>query len=148
MKRDHVGGVFFAVVGIFFFLLSRDLPVGKLTQPGPGIFPIVLSLLLFTAGLIIFFSTAKENSKTDWRKGMSNLAKPAGIVLLTLVYIVLMNRLGYLLTSFIYLFSLFLLVCRYKWFFAAGLSGILAAASWIFFGKVLGIQLPPGPWNI
>ncbi len=148
MKRDQAGGFFFVFVGIFFFFLAIKLPVGKLTQPGPGIFPLALSLLLFTVGIIIFFSTAKEKTKIDWRKGFRDLAKPAAIVLLTLAYIILMGRLGYLLTSFIYLFSLFFLVSRYKWFFCAGLSGILAVASWIFFGKILGIQLPLGPWNL
>jgi putative tricarboxylic transport membrane protein len=148
MKRDQVGGFFFAFVGILFFLLSIKLPVGKLTQPGPGIFPLGLSLLLFTAGIIIFFSTTKEKTKIDWRKTFSALAKPAAIVLLTLAYIILLSPLGYLITSFIYLFSLFLLVSRYKWYLSAGLSGILAVASWIFFGKILGIQFPLGPWNL
>jgi hypothetical protein len=59
-----------------------------------------------------------------------------------------MGRLGYLLTSFLYLFSLFYLVSRFKLFFSAGLSGILAAGSWYFFGKILGIFLPMGPWNL
>jgi putative tricarboxylic transport membrane protein len=148
MKRDQVGGFFFAFIGVIFFLLSIKLPTGKLTQPGPGVFPLALSLLLCTVGLMIFFSTTKEKTKIDWRKGLPDLAKPAAIVLLTLAYIILLGRLGYLLTSFIYLFSLFLLVSRYKWFFSAGLSGALAIASWIFFGKILGIQLPLGPWNL
>ncbi len=79
---------------------------------------------------------------------MTNLGNPLAIILLTLAFIVLMDRLGYIATSFLYLFSLFLFVCRFKILFSAGLSGILAVGSWYLFGKTLGIHLPLGPWNL
>ncbi len=147
MKKDQVGGSFFAFLGIFFLLLSLKLPTGKITQPGPGIFPITRSVLLLAIGIVIFFS-AKEKNHLDWRNALPNLAKPSAIILLTLAFILLMGRLGYLLTSFIYLFSLLWVVCRYRVFFSAALSGTLAVGSWYFFGKLLGIQLPLGPWNL
>jgi len=70
------------------------------------------------------------------------------IILLTLAFIIFMGRLGFLIVSFLYLFCLFFLVSRFKWFFSIGLSVILAVASWFFFGKILGIFLPLGPWNL
>jgi putative tricarboxylic transport membrane protein len=147
MKKEHVGGLFFLFVGICFFFLSVKLPIGKFTQPGPAIFPLVLSLLLSIMGLLIFLS-GKGKPKIERAKDSENLAKPLAIILLTFAFIYFMGRLGYLITSFLYLFSLFFLVSRFKWFFSAGLSAILAAGSWYFFGKILGIFLPLGPWNL
>ena len=147
MNKDQAGGLFFLFVGVCFFFLSIKLPVGKFTQPGPAIFPLVLSLLLSIIGILVF-SSGKGNPEIDRAKDSGNLAKPLAIILLTLAFIFFMGRLGYLLTSFLYLFSLFFLVSRFKWFFSAGLSGILAAGSWYFFGKILGIFLPLGPWNL
>ena len=147
MNKDHAGGLFFLLVGICFFPLSIKLPIGKFTQPGPAIFPLVLSLLLSIIGLLIFFSS-KGKPKIDWAKDFENLAKPLAIILLTLAFIIFMGQLGYLVTSFLYLFSLFFLVSRLKLFFSASLAGILAAGSWYFFGKILGIFLPMGPWNL
>lgn len=147
MKRDQIGGLFFLFLGVSFFLLSIKLPTGKLTQPGPGIFPLILSLLLFTVGLLVFFSK-EEKTTVEWRKGLVNVGKPLMIILLTLAYIVLLSRLGYVATSILYLFSLFLFVCRFKIFFSAALSVILAVGSWYFFGKTLGIPLPLGPWYL
>ncbi len=147
MNKDHAGGLFFLFVGICFFFLSIKLPIGKFTQPGPAIFPLVLSLLLSIIGLLIF-SSRKDNPKIDWAKDFENLAKPLAIILLTFAFVIFMGPLGYLVTSFLYLFSLFLLVSRFKLFFSASLSGILAAGSWYFFGKILGIFLPMGPWNL
>jgi putative tricarboxylic transport membrane protein len=147
MNKERAGGLLFLFVGVCFFSLSIKLPIGKFTQPGPAIFPLALSLLLSIIGFLIFFSN-KGKPKMDWAKDFENLAKPFAIILLTLAFIILLAKLGYLLTSFFYLFSLFFLVSRFKWFFSAGLSGILAAGSWYFFGKILGIFLPLGPWNL
>jgi putative tricarboxylic transport membrane protein len=147
MNKEHVGGLFFLFVGICFFFLSIKLPTGKFTQPGPAIFPLVLSLFLSLMGLLIFLS-AKGKPKIERAKDSENPAKPLAIILLTFAYIFFMGRWGYLITSFLYLFSLFFLVSRFKWFFSAGLSAILAAGSWYFFGKILGIFLPLGPWNL
>jgi len=147
MNKDRAGGLFFLFVGVWVFSLSIKLPIGKFTEPGPAIFPLLLSFLLSIIGILIFFSS-RGKPKIDWRKDFTNLAKPVAIILLTLAFIIFMGRLGYLVTSFLYLFSLFLFVCRFKLFFSASLSGILAAGSWYFFGKILGIFLPLGPWNL
>jgi putative tricarboxylic transport membrane protein len=147
MSKNHAGGLFFLFVGICFFSLAIKLPIGKFTQPGPAIFPLVLSLLLSIMGLLILLSS-KGKEKIEWAKDLVNLAKPLAIILLTLAFIIFMGRLGYLITSFLYLLSLLSLVSRFKLFLSAGLSGILAAGSWYFFGKILGIHLPLGLWNL
>jgi len=149
MNKNHAGGLFFLLVGICFFSLSVKLPIGmgKFTQPGPAIFPLVLSLLLSIIGLLMFFSS-RGKPKIDWAKDFENLKKPLAIILLTFAFIIFMGQLGYLTTSFLYLFSLLFLVSGFKFFFSVGLSGILAAGSWYFFGKILGIFLPMGPLNL
>jgi len=147
MNIDRAGGLFFFFVGLCFFSLSLKLPVGKFTQPGPGIFPLVLSLLLTVIGILIFFS-GKEKQKTGRAKDLENSVKPLTIILLTLGFIIFMSPLGYLFASFLYLFGLFSFVSRMKWFISAGISGILAGGTWYFFGKILGIFLPLGPWDL
>ena len=147
MNIDRAGGLFFFLVGLCFLSLSLKLPVGKFTQPGPGVFPLILSLLLAVIGTLIFFSV-RAKGKIGWTKDLENSAKPLAIILLTLAFIIFMGPLGYLPASFLYLFGLFFFVSRFKWFVSAGVSGVLAAGSWYFFGKILGIFLPLGLWNL
>lgn len=147
MTKDHIGGLFFLFVGVWVFSLSIKLPIGKLAEPGPALFPLSLSILLSIMGILIFVS-GKGKTKIDWRMDFRKMAKPLAIILLTLAFIIFMGRLGYLVTSFLYLFGLFFFVCRFRLFVAVILSGILAAGSWYLFGNILGIQLPPGPWNL
>ena len=146
MTKDHVGGVFFFFVGVWVFSLAIRLPVGKLAEPGPALFPLSLSFLLSITGILIFFS-GQRKTKIDGRADFRKLGKPLAIILLTLAFIIFMGRLGYLLASCLYLFSLFFFVCRFRLFVGVILSGILAVGSWYLFGRVLGIMLPPGPWN-
>ena len=147
MTKDHIGGLFFLFVGTWVFSHAIKLPIGRLAQPGPALFPLSLSILLSIMGILIFVS-AKGKTKMDWRMDFRKMAKPLTIILLTLAFIIFLGRLGYLVTSLLYLFSLFFFVCRFRIFVAVILSGILAAASWYLFGNLLGIQLPPGPWNL
>jgi hypothetical protein len=147
MNIGRAGGLFFFLVGLCFFSLSLKLPIGKFTQPGPGIFPLALSLLLTGIGVLISFSR-EGKEKSGRAKDLDNPAKPLAIILLTIGFIIFMGPLGYLPASFLYLFGLFFFVSRIQWFVSAGLSGVLAAGSWYFFGKILGIFLPLGFWNL
>lgn len=147
MTKDSLGGLFFLFVGIWVFSLSIKLPIGTLAQPGPALFPLSLSIMLAIAGILILASS-KGKARVDWRADVRKSAKPLAIILLTLGFIIFLGQLGYLVTSFLYLFSLFFFVCHYRWFVAVGLSGILAAGSWYLFVDILGIQLPPGPWYV
>lgn len=147
MTKDTIGGLFFLFVGAWVFSLSIKLPIGRLAEPGPALFPLSLSVLLCLTGALILFS-GKGKTKIDWREESKKIAKPSAIALLTLAFIIFLGPLGYLVTSFLYLFSLFCFVCRFRWFVAVVLSGTLAVGSWYLFGNILGIQLPPGPWNV
>ncbi|HSR14002.1 MAG TPA: tripartite tricarboxylate transporter TctB family protein [Thermodesulfobacteriota bacterium] len=147
MKKDQIGGLLFLFFGVSFFFLSIKLPAGKFTQPGPGIFPLLLSILLSIIGVLIFFSR-KPAVQTDRGRGLAEFWRPVTIILLTLGYILLLDRAGYMATSFLYLFGLFFIVARFKILFSVAISGALAVASWYSFGQLLGILLPLGPWNL
>ena len=147
MTKDSIGGLFFLLVGIWVFSLSLKLPIGNLAEPGPALFPLSLSILLSIMGILIFVS-GKGKTKVDWRMDLRKSAKPLAIILLTLAFIIFLGQLGYLVASFLYLLSLFFFVCRFRLLVGVILSGTLAAGSWYLFGDILGIQLPPGPWNV
>ena len=104
MTKDHVGGLFFLFVGILVFSHAVKLPLGKLAEPGPALFPLSLSILLSIMGILIFVS-GKGKTKINWRMDFREMAKPLAIILLTLAFIIFMRPLGYLVTSFFYLFS-------------------------------------------
>lgn len=147
MSKESIGGLFLLFVGSYAFLHSIQLLIGTWRQPGPGLFPLLLSVLLCIVATLIFIS-GKGKEKIDWRGSIGQRMKPWQIVMLTIGFILAMKPVGYLVTSLFYLFVLFLWVCRFRMWVATILSALLAPATWYFFGKILGLHLPVGPWRL
>jgi hypothetical protein len=112
-------------------------------KPGPGVFPLILSVLLCMIGASLLFS-AKGQGRLRWGEIVRQKARVWQIVLQTGVFILTLEWLGYPLASAIYLFSLFSWTCRFRVGQAAGLAALLTVASWYLFVRFLGVQLPPG----
>ena len=50
--RNLVRGLFILAISLAFGLLSLRYPIGEFSQAGPGLFPLMVSSLLFLLGLI------------------------------------------------------------------------------------------------
>jgi putative tricarboxylic transport membrane protein len=147
MTKERGGSLIFLAAGIYGLVFSIQLPFGKWNEPGPGVFPLALSILLCVSGIGWFIhgkGKAEEKGNVDWGGLIRKLGTPLKIVGLTLAYIVAFDRVGYLLASLIYIFILFLWVSRYKLWIAAGLAILIGAGSWLFFERLLSVQLPKG----
>jgi putative tricarboxylic transport membrane protein len=150
MTRDRIASLLFLCTGIYGFYFSVQLPMGRWNEPGPGIFPFTLSVLLLISGAAWFIrgkGEAKkggEGEKVGAVAFIKNLATPLKIVVLTALFILAFNRLGYLVTSSLYLFILLLWVSRYRVVFSAVLAVAIGVGSWYFFAKILVVPLPQG----
>ena len=147
MNKDRAGSLLFLLAGIYGFVFSSQLPIGEWNQPGPAVFPLSLSILLCISGALRFIQE-KGKEKTDWGGLIKKSATPWQIVVLTLSFILALDWLGFLVTSFLYLFFLFRWVSQYKLGAAMVLALIFGLGSWFFFGKVLAVQLPTGLWHL
>ena len=144
MNKERIGSLFFLLTGGFALFHSLKYPIGSLNMPGPGMFPLALSILLCMLGIVIFVSGRREE-KFVWRIPIKQFARPLEIFVLTVGFVLAFEPLGFLITSFLYLFGLFLWVCRFRLWVALMWAIILMPASFIFFGKILGLLLPMGP---
>ena len=90
----------------------------------------------------------KKGEGIDWRGVIRQQTIPLRIILLTVAFILAVERGGYLLTSAFYLFVLFLWVCRLRLWTAVSLTLVVAPTSAYLFGKILGLQLPAGIWGL
>ena len=151
MIKDRVGGLIFLLTGFYGIIYSRGLPMGRWNEPGPGVFPFGLAIMLAFSGIMIMArgeKTKEEKQEGKRQELLRKLLTPLLIVLLTLGFILILERLGYVASVVVYLFILFLGVCRYKFLLAAGMAGVFGLGSWYFFVKVLGVQLPLSLWGI
>jgi putative tricarboxylic transport membrane protein len=147
MGRQRVAGFIFLFIGVLGFADSLRLSWGSWAEPGPAPFPLAVSLLLAIAGLVKIFQnpeTGEKGGRIEWHTMVRSFMTPMKILGTTLVFILVLERLGYLVATLLFMFVLFLWVCRYRLWIAVGLSAAIGVGSWYFFESILKVQLPEG----
>ncbi|HWQ17534.1 MAG TPA: tripartite tricarboxylate transporter TctB family protein [Sulfolobales archaeon] len=118
MKDDAIAGAVSLSLGIFFILLSRDLPVFVAKgYPGPSFFPLILSSSLLLCGLILitrFYRGMKMGREDNHLRQDTELLRSMikdtpfknaiKFLVLAFIYILLIPYIGFLLTSMLFTF--------------------------------------------
>ena len=147
MSKERGGSLIFLAAGIYGLIFSIRFPLGRWNEPGPGVFPLGLSILLCIFGISWFIQGKGKREKKETvslRGFIQKFITPIQIVGVTAAFILTLELLGYLLASTLYLFVLFLWVSRYRLWTAFVLAIAFAAGSWLFFEKLLATPLPKG----
>ena len=144
MSRDLVSGVFWLAVALFAAGQGWALKLGTLNRPGPGFFPFWGGVVLAVLSLVLLFSSARERwalslSGVQWRK----LLAVAGALL---AYLLLLETLGFLIVTLLFLLLLFRLEGR-GWVFSGVCAVAGAAGAYALFQLWLKTQLPRGPFG-
>ncbi|HME42500.1 MAG TPA: tripartite tricarboxylate transporter TctB family protein [Syntrophorhabdales bacterium] len=149
MKRlgsEVVGSLFWLAVGVFFAVGGIMLKPGTLRNPGPGLLPLIMSLLLISFSLFVL---AKGLIGPEGiLKGIQWKSQTV-VVASVFLYGLLLNLLGFLLSTFALMFVLYGLFFggKNKWprvFFCATAT---ALAGWLVFSVALKVPFPKG-WLI
>ncbi len=147
MGRQRVAGFIFLVIGVLGFADSLRFPWGSWAEPGPAPFPLAVSLLLSIAGIVKIFQDLKageSRERIEWRSMARGFLTPLKILGATAAFILVLEGLGYLVATLLFMFCLFVWVCRYRVWVAMGLSIAIGLGSWVFFETILKVQLPEG----
>ncbi len=154
MTKERAASLIFFLVGIYGLIFGIKLPLGTWRDPGPGVLPLGLSILLLASGFMWYIfggkkgGGKKKEQEIGWAELSKNFVTPLKIVGTTITFIFLMETIGYLLASSIYVFILFSWISRYRLWAAVGLALIIGAGTWFFFGKILAVPLPRGLLNL
>jgi hypothetical protein len=101
---DLISGMFWLSLGVLFSVWSTFYPLGSLTHPGAGSFPLILGILIIIFSLVILGQGWKVYRTKE--KGPSP-SLPAGwkkivyTILILFVSPFAFERLGYLITVFL-----------------------------------------------
>ena len=146
--KQRLGAGLFAIGALYLaaaFLISE--PEGGYAAVGPRAFPIGIGIALVAVSLWIFFrgnevagasaTHAPPAAPADWRA-----AAPS--VLLFLAYIVLLEPVGYLLTTTAFVALAARLLGSRRWGRDLLASLVVAATVHALFSLLLGLRLPPG----
>jgi putative tricarboxylic transport membrane protein len=146
-KHDRFGGLFWFILGAIICIMSVKLRIGTLYKPGPGFTPFLSGAVLVVSGLILMLSTFLKQYM-DEEMGSILVKEGRKNSLLTLLalfgYIVLLEPIGFLITTFIVLLFLFKITDTKRWLAPVVLSGSSVIVSYLVFSVWLKLQFPKG----
>jgi flagellar biosynthesis component FlhA len=139
----RVIGAFIVLIAITYMAQSLRIPRGTIAQPGPGFFPILVSLLLISVAICFMVSAIKEP-----RSHQDGLQAPARRRVISVL--AALGGFCLLLPVAGYPFAAFALVGVMLWQLGASWGGVIsislvsAAVSYYVFAVILGVPLPGG----
>lgn len=144
MKRsDAILGGGAALLGVAVFINSMSFPKMDDGTPGPSLFPQILAVLLVAFGVTIVFQSMRPHTKVDRNYTTLSILKAGGVLLAIAAYILVVQKVGFLITATLILLGLMLMLgARLRVSLPAAVA--IALFSLILFEKVLRVPLPPG----
>jgi len=149
-SRDRISSLILLVFSILVCVGSYRLPVGigSWHDPGPGFFPFwaggIMGVLSFAAYMRALRTKGADigpwYSRERWKKVAWILAIITG-------YALVLETIGFVLSTILLLFTLFKLVENQRWVFSVGGSLAVAVLSFVIFDRWLKLQLPKGFWG-
>jgi len=141
-ERESIFSLILAALGLFIIVVSLIIGFGTLEKPGSGLFPFLVGLLICIQSLIVLFKQKTGSNKPLFHKfEMKNLFL-MGVTFA--LWIILMPYLGYLLTTFIVVFSFSKILRLEGWVKPLVLSIGTTALCYLLFDYLLYLDLPRG----
>ncbi len=143
--------LFWVALGIFVSVYSYRLGIGKLLEPGPGLMPLILGVaisLLALFKLVKTLSRAGGDEKTAAPSEAETSGRPILGMLFTVVasllaYALLLEPLGYLITTFLVMAFLLRAAGYKRWRRIMPYAAVIAVVSYFGF-TYLGTRFPGG----
>ena len=138
-------GVFLFVVSVFgismSFISHKDFNVEwKLS---PYLFPLIISFFLLILSISIIMQGLKDESEKK-EKSKIDIKSLLIFGLICILYLLVFNFLGFVLSTIILLVLLMMLLGERRWWFILLVSVISSLIIYLLFAKYLSVMLPKG----
>ena len=143
-QRDFWSGVMFIVIGGGFAIGATNYSMGVSARPGPGYFPLILSVIMVLLGAVVLFKSL--TIETEGGDPIGAIAwRPLIVVVVAItVFGLLLPRLGMLITVPILIFITSLAGDQFRWKGVLAAAVVLTAASYLIF--IFGLKLTIPVW--
>lgn len=145
-RRNLVSAIILLALSVGTLLETRKLPIGTLTSPQSGFFPLILAICLGIFSLVLLGQAIKEKPEGEtisWVNpgGWKGLSLTVGALF---VFAIFFEWLGYLISIFLLMTFLLGAIGNKRWWFVIMISLLSTLASYLIFGILLKAPLPEG----
>ena len=153
LKGDVVIGVILFVIAIWYGLEAQGFRPGRAGDPGAGMFPTLLALLLGALALWLITASliaAPEEEADPERRAKQRAIALAGFIraaiaaLLSIAFVALFETLGYIIATALYAAAISLLFRRDNLLVTLFASAAAVAFLYLMFSVFLNARLPMG----
>jgi putative tricarboxylic transport membrane protein len=145
--RERGAAAVLLVFGLLALEEARKLRFGSIARPGPGFFPVVLTAAfsLVCVALLVNALRARDAeappaTPLGWPKIVAAMAA-------LFVYAFLLERVGFVASTFALLLFFFRTLERQRWVTAVPSALVTALVTYLVFKVWLNVQLPSGLWG-
>lgn len=140
-KADFIASIIMLFIGIYVLIEVSNFRKISSLDIGPAFFPKILGILLIIFALLISFKAIKKNNNEKINFVNKNLI----IVLLSIIlYCVLFNVIGFVISSTIMLAFLMRIMGSDKWIKTIITSFVIVIVIYFIFKMLLNVPLPWG----
>jgi putative tricarboxylic transport membrane protein len=143
---DRIASVLFLMVGMFFIVESRKLSATAYgSEVGPDIFPLGLGIILVLLSIRLIVETFRYPSE-EKKSTELDLKRFFIILIAAILYAVILEPVGYVLSTFLFLVVAFQTMERGRWVSTIVISGLFSSGVYYLYVDLLKGTLPGFPF--
>ncbi|MHB8908423.1 MAG: tripartite tricarboxylate transporter TctB family protein [Syntrophales bacterium] len=155
-----IGSVVFAglilAVGLGYEIMALNMPRGRLSYPGPGLFPLAIGIFLVATALGCLLQEILPRMRGEGQPAPPlsnddsaappprNVQKTFQLMALLIVYTLALKPLGFLVCICVFLIVAIRIFGYRRWVPAVAMAAVIAGASYVSFVLWLKVPLPSG----
>lgn len=140
--NDVIASLFLVLVGVAVIIEANKLTIGTIKNPGAGFFPFLGGCCLIVLCLILLVQALRGRSLGV--KAFGDLLRPALLVIGFVVYTLIFDLAGYVISTIILSAVVLRILDTKSWWVVAGVSIFIAVGTYILFDRFLQTPLPAG----
>ncbi len=146
--KDRISGMTLLIISVLICIGAIRLHMGSLSNPGTGLVPFLLGIVIGILSLVMLSQTFIEKRiprKDDFSQSeVRSKMKPFLILFVLLAYGLLVSFLGHAVTTFLLFVFLLRMITPHRWSVVIGGALLASVGSYVLFQLALNVQLPQG----
>lgn len=144
-RADQIGGVLLLMFGAGYAAVARGYPYSTPYGPGSGFMPLWLGVGMLVLALLLLIGASRRGAADgSWLPDRTGLFKLAITLLATVLFVALMDQVGMILGSALFLVGILRFSERYPWGQVLAIAAGVGTMNYLVFTYWLRVPFPVG----
>ena len=138
--------LFLCIISAFLYFITFNFEVFEMDKYslGPAFFPRLICIILFLIALILLIFSIKNKNYSKIKNKNPNLKYSVITIIFFIVYVFLIEKLGYLTSTIIFMISIIFLLKSKSLLINIIFSVVFSSVIYLLFSKGFNVSLPEG----